>query len=59
MIFHSVKWIPNIWEWTHIGIEDNKIFWPPWIGEYISAVSGPHSTFTELLPLEFLFELEQ
>jgi hypothetical protein len=32
MMFHSVKWIPNIWELQQVG-GDEQIAWPPWVGK--------------------------
>ena len=34
MTCHSLKWIPNIWEWTQIGRGEKEMFWPVWMGEY-------------------------
>ena len=39
IIFHSAKWVPNLWEFQQTGREeDEEMVWPPWI-EYLSSLS--------------------
>ena len=42
MVCHSVKWIPNTWEWVQMGTGRSNKFWPSYIGKFRKQKNPSH-----------------